>query len=115
MGIFGPSHYDWLDENLMQFVENLKETPLEVQSYINRGIINAHGDKCSCYKYDWDKVGIPFEHGVAIFLLSYLKPFSDEVRETENGWVDVRVWVEKNYSRFLPYLPPAYPKEKVND
>ena len=92
------SHYYWLEQNLQTFFSRLgiKE---------ENGIISAHGDKCYSYQDKWEKAGIPFPHGVAIYLLSYLRPYDTEVRETKNGWVKVEDWVIVNYPKFKPHLP----------
>jgi len=79
------------------------------QSYL--GMITAHGDKCYGYRAEWDAAGIPFEHGVAIYLLTYCSPYSKESRETEEGWVDPWRWVIANYERFKPHLPPAFKQD----
>ena len=99
------SHYDWLDENLTTFLQNLGMSKDEAEW--NRGLISAHGDKCYTYREQWQKAGLAFEHGVAIYLLTYLQPWSKEIRETENGWVAPVDWVMENKDRFLKYLPPA--------
>lgn len=98
--LFPLNHYDWLFENLPTFFSNLGFS-------CPSGLIVAHGDKCSTYRSAFEEAGIPFPHGVAIYLLSYCSPFSNEVRETENGWVDPEKWVIKNYSRFKEFLPPV--------
>lgn len=99
------NHYEWLDENFSKFLENLGH---EEQWETCPGIITAHGDKCYGYRRNWENAGIPFAHGVAIYLLSYLRPWDIETMETEHGWVDVCKWVVNNYERFKPYLPPAF-------
>lgn len=96
------NHYEWLDANFSQFLINLGMSP--DYSY---GIAGAHGDKAYSYRSDWDKIAIPFNHGVAIFLLSYLTPFRNEVGKTPTGWVDVGDWVIANYERFKDKLPLA--------
>lgn len=63
------NHYDWLDENLPAFFSNLG---IDLNKRC-AGIITAHGDKCYGYKDYWERNGVPFYHGVAIYLLSYLK------------------------------------------
>lgn len=93
------SHYDWLDENLESFFEKAG-----IGNQYHPSVIGAHGDKCYGYKFQWEKAGIPFEHGVAIYLLTYFNPYSEETRETENGWVDVSKWVVENYERFKPFF-----------
>lgn len=72
----------------------------------NRGIIVAHGDKCYGYRDIWNAEGIPFAHGVAMYLLTYCYPFDHEVRQTEErGWVDPYKWVIENYPRYKDLLP----------
>ncbi len=98
------SHYDWLGEHLTTFLTNLNfPYPDQRTSWIS-----AHGDKCYNYKQRWKEHGVPFDHGVAIYLLSYHRPYSVEVRETENGWVDPVTWVINNYDRFNKFLPDSY-------
>lgn len=82
------NHYKWLDENLPNFLDKL-DIPKEYAS----GLIVAHGDKCYSYKSIWKEAGIPFEKGIAIYLVSYLHPYSTTVRETEHGWVNPCDWV----------------------
>jgi len=91
------NHYDWLDENLPDV---FKKAGIHIDYH--QGVITAHGDKCYGYKSQWEEAGIPFEHGVAIYLLTYFNPYASEVRETENGWVEVGEWVAQNYKRFFP-------------
>lgn len=99
------SHYEWLKINFGTFLTNLGHP--ELMEW-NGGIISAHGDKCYCYRYSWDEAGIPFPHGVAIYFLSYMKPWSDETRELSDGtWVDVGKWVIEKYPEMVGYLPPV--------
>ena len=100
MSLFGPNHYDYLHEHLMKFFKDVG-----VKYEQNEGIISAHGDKAYGYRFEWNAAEIPFNHGVSIYMLTYCKPFSDEVRETDNGWVDPGEWVRDNYERFKPFLP----------
>lgn len=96
------NHYDWLDVHLWDFLKQC-----EVNPDWHAGIISAHGDKAYSYQTPWEKAGVPFYHGVAIFLLSYCAPYADEVRETKDkGWVDVCQWVIDNYARFKDKLGP---------
>lgn len=104
------SHYDWLEENLMAFLMAVVNHPDKA----NKGMIVAHGDKCYSAAEECRKRGVPFVHFVAIYLLTYISPFSSESRETihtatkESEWVPPYKWVLDNYERFKPYLPPAY-------
>ena len=63
------------------------------------GMIVAHGDKCYSYQQYWEKQGIPFAHGVAIYLVSYLPPYNKEVRVNapDGSWVAPMNWVADNY------------------
>ena len=102
------SHYTWLDDNLVDFCAAI-DLP---DAQYSKGLISAHGDKCYSYRDDWEDAGIPFEHGVAIYLLTYVRPYSKEVRETESGWVDVSQWIIENYGRFKENLPPAFNRDE---
>lgn len=94
------NHYKWLDQNLNKFAENLG------YNEDLRGLISAHGDKCYSYRVIWQESGIPFNHGVALYLLTYIPPYCYEVRDLNDGsWVSPENWVIDNYKRFLPYLP----------
>ena len=105
------NHYKWLEKHFSAFSKavglNGYDTARDVQS-----LCGAHGDKCYCYERQWKEAGIEFSHGVAMYLLTYHKPFSAEVRETKNGWVAPSDWVIKNKDRFLPLLPPVDPNDK---
>lgn len=89
------NHYDWLDEHFKDFAIQVGAEWMGCD-----GIIPAHGDKCYGYESRWEHHGIPFHHGVAIYLLTYLNPFCDEVRQTKDGWVNVDDWIVNNYYRF---------------
>lgn len=96
------NHYDYLTEHLIDFTKKVGVT-----SEVTNGIIVAHGDKCYGYKQGWEEGGLHFFHGAAIYMLTYLAPFAEEVRSTNNGWVAPGDWVLANKDRFLPYLPPV--------
>lgn len=101
-------HYDYLMQHFVTFYQKLCQVEgLPVNSGINDGLIIAHGDKCYQYREEWAEGGLSFEHGVAIYLLSFISPWSSEVRETPQGWVKVAKWVVLNARRFLPHLPPC--------
>lgn len=94
------NHYHWLENNLRVFANKLS-----IDHDILLGCISAHGDKCYGYESRWENVGIPFEMGVAIYLASYIYPYSRTVRNTNHGWVDPCDWViyqwEMGWSEFL--------------
>ena len=94
------SHYDWLNEHLPDFFESVG-----VDWNTCPGIVSAHGDKGYGYRYQWEEAGIPFEHGMAVYLLTYVHPFGNEVRELQSGkWVAPGDWVADNYYRFKAIL-----------
>lgn len=102
------NHYEFLEREFMPFY--LKACEMEgvkVNTYINDGMIVAHGDKCYSMATLWNNHGVPFERGVAIYLLSYILPWADEVRQRADGWVAPANWVLDNYQRFLPCFSPT--------
>lgn len=98
------SHYDWLEENLPRFLACLnvdfdKTCP---------GIIGAHGDKGYGYKHLWSEHNIPFEHGMAILMLTYLNPWGREIEDEyriNSNFINPGKWVVDNYDNFKEYLP----------
>jgi len=97
------SHYDYLRVVLVPFLEKLG---LNTNVY-HDGLIGAHGDKAYGYRGDWEAAGIHFYRGVMVYLLTYCKPYSEEVRETGQGWVAPGDWVLKNYDRFKQQIDEA--------
>ena len=97
------SHYDYLTENLYPF---LREAGCEDVDYAG-GLIAAHGDKSYGYFFMCEAVGIPKEHCAAMHLMTYLRPFAREVRDTPDGFVNVGEWIIENYHRFRDILPPV--------
>ena len=93
------SHYDWLEEHFPDFAE-------KAGSGIGwRGnVIAAHGDKVYQYKDIWAAANIPFAHGAAIYLLTYIHPFTNEVRDTTKGFIPPQQWVIDNYNHFKQFL-----------
>lgn len=90
-------HYEYLDKYFATFLKLLN-----LEYYVNfvSGIIACDGDKCYGYRYEWDAAGIPFSHGVAIYLLGKMEPYCHAVRDTANGWVAPDKWVIDNYKYF---------------
>ena len=97
---YADSHYAWLELHLKSFYEKLGIR-------YSSGVIAADGDKCYDYEDDWKEAGIPFPHGVAIYILSKEKPYCNEVRDTKNGWVNVYKWVIAKYPEFKQFLDPV--------
>lgn len=107
------THYDWLDANLVPFLASLFDsnantvkTAADAESY--RGMISAHGDKCSQYRTMWHANGIPFPHGAAVYILSYIPPWSNTCRQVGVGnFVHPDQWVVDNYPFVKQHLPPV--------
>lgn len=68
-------------------------TLLGVENVVN--LLSFAGDKADGYKYLAVRHGIRVYQLVMIYLLSYVKPYSGQVRDTETGWVPVQDWLEK--------------------
>ena len=94
------SHYDYLDKHWHNFAKIVGGNIVWAD-----GIVSAHGDKGYSYQSDWEEAGICFNHGMMLFLLSYVKPFSNTVRDTDKGWVNPCQWVIDNYEKFKAYMP----------
>ena len=92
------NHYKWLEKHLPSVYAKLGIPYMA-------GIIGAHGDKASGHKFEFEQAGIHYFHGVAIYLLTYERPFDKEVRQTDHGWVDPYKWIITNYHRFKDILP----------
>lgn len=93
------NHYKYLDNFLVAFLKKVFAEKFNQYAH-NDGLIVAHGDKCYQYRNEWEAAGIPFNHGVMIYLLSYLNPYADTVRQTANGWIPVETWVIERYPEF---------------
>ena len=93
-------HYKWLEENLPSFFESIGLNPQYAL-----GSISAGGDKCYGAAYKFEQAGLHFYHGVAIYLALGFDPFSDKVRNTQDGWVDPFQWIVDHKNEFTPFLP----------
>lgn len=94
------NHYKYLDLVLPDFFKKVG-----INWDWNADIVGAHGDKGYGYKDKWEKHRIPFHKGMAVYLMTYCRPYAKEVRETEQGWVDPSDWVIENYEKFEHFLP----------
>lgn len=93
-------HYTWLELNLPSFFKSVGLNP----EYAS-GSIGSSGDKCYGAIHKFEEAGLHFYHGVAIYIILGFSPFSEKVRNTENGWVDPFQWIVENKDQFTPYLP----------
>lgn len=63
------SHYDYMDEVLPLFWPRVFGKTLEATGCC--GIVGAHGDKAYQYRDQWKALGVPFYHGVLLYMLTY--------------------------------------------
>ncbi len=93
------SHYNYLDNILPlfwteQFKENYESSPY-------CGLVRAHGDKAYGYRDFWKAVGIEFNRGVLIYLLTYTKELGCSPKHMSGAWV------VENYPHYLPAIIKA--------
>lgn len=107
MSFFESNHYSYLERYLPRFLNTVAEVfGAETCAWRhNRNIISSHGDKCFQYRRKWERMGISFVHGSALYLLTHCYPFCLECRSTPEGWVSPEDWVIDNYWKFKAYLP----------
>lgn len=85
-------HYKYMDLFLNEFFKRALLRDLEQCN--SAGIAVAHGDKAYGYRREWEAAGIPFNHGVCLFMLTY-QPFV-----SSEGNVDRGDWVIKHYDQY---------------
>lgn len=95
------SQYDYIDDHFADFLEKVG-----IDRRLADGMSVAHGDKMHQYLSRWEEAGVPYYHGCLVCLLTRLQPYSQEVRNTPNGWVAPHQWVIDNYVKFKEHLPP---------
>lgn len=89
------NHYNYLDDHLDKFWvrvfgKNLSDT-------WNGGIISAHGDKGYGYRAAWKNAGIPFNHGMMLYMLTYTKVMDEEKHKSKD-------WVIAQYPKYKDIL-----------
>lgn len=94
-GAFTINHYCYLELVLPIFSRMIGF--IEPKCQISEGYIAAHGDKCYQYRSAWEEVGIPFNRGALLFLLTYTVIMDMEKHLSCE-------WVIKNYGRFKSIL-----------
>lgn len=99
-GVKQINHYEWLEVNLPLLFENLG-----LKATNCTPLIQAHGDKCYTSDVLFERNGILFHEGVAMYLLTHVSPYDKEVRATDNGWVDPFQWIVNNKDRFMKHMP----------
>jgi hypothetical protein len=97
--------YAWLEDAMPKILFNLGKPP-EVWLYAsNSARLYAH--ICHDFRFPWENNDIPFNHGIALFLLSFFEPWLSNSHDAETGEYDPQMWVLANYNRFKEYFPPA--------
>ena len=91
-------NYDKLNRDFPIFLKNIGK---ENQVQYAESIIICDSDKCTQYKEVWERHGIPFEHGVMVYLITKMKPYSDEARKT----ISASNFVIKYYEHFKKFMP----------
>lgn len=91
-------NYDILNREFPIFLKNIGK---ENQVQYAESIIACDSDKCTQYRYIWEKHGIPYEQGVMIYLITKMTPYSDEARKT----ISASDFVIKYYEHFKKYMP----------
>ena len=87
---YSNSHYAYIEKYGKTLSEDLNVSDITE-------LLIAHGDKCDSYQSSWEKHFIPFSKGVMVYLLTKQKPFDDQVRDTQHGWVDPFEWIKEQY------------------
>lgn len=103
------SHYDWLNAHWEEVVLAVGGDPNH--QLLHRGLISAHGDKVWCCQSEWEEAGIPFHHGVALYLMGRTHVFrgvgfdaKDVMGNTPTGYVSPGDWVVATYPQFKSAL-----------
>lgn len=96
------NYYIWLEKNLSTFLEKNGIDPL-----YDKGLIRVFGTRCQEYREFWKLRGIPFVHGLAIYMISKLSPYEEEVQHSHGQGITTYQWVYLNYDRFKDGLNSA--------
>lgn len=92
---FELSGYDYLEMILPMFAKVVKLSDPSVN--LSYGYITAHGDKAYGYKTTWLNHGIPFFHGLLLYLLTYTKAMDREKHLSDE-------WVISSYEKYRPMI-----------
>ena len=90
--------YEKLNKDFQIFLKNIGK---ENQVSYAESIIICDSDKCMQYREIWEKHGIPFDHGVMIYLITKMKPYCEEARKT----ISASDFVIKYYEQFKVFIP----------
>jgi hypothetical protein len=58
-------------------------------------LLIAHSDKAYQYEYIGDEFDLEFYQLLMVYLLSYVEPYSQTVRQTSDGWIPVEDWLRQ--------------------
>jgi hypothetical protein len=93
------SHYEYLDIVIDHFWKLVFDKTREEMWH--GGNISAHGDKAYGYKHAWETMGVPFNRGAMLYLLTYTKELGDTPKHESCEWVT------SNYQKYLPHILAA--------
>jgi len=94
-------HNDINSELKKKFPIFLKNIGKESKVKYAESIIICDADKCDQYRSTWENNGIPFLHGVMIYLISKMRPYCNEARIT----ISPNEFVIKYYKEFKNFIP----------
>lgn len=80
------NHYKYIELHGEKFSQKLGLSE-NIASYLS-----AHGDKCHSLKMEAQERGLHPGKAAMVYLLTYITPYSQQVRNTENGWVSPYDW-----------------------
>lgn len=83
------------------FIAFLEKIGKQNQIPYVENIILCDADKCVQYFDVWRKNGIPYEHGVMIYLVTKMSPYCEEARVT----ISPCDFVIKHYGEFKEFMP----------
>ena len=109
------AHYNYVETVSEEF-----STKLSLNYNIHLSL-SAHGDKARQYKDIAENLGIPYGKLLLVYLLSYESGWSNQVRETENGWVSIEDWLIEKLTKdqkiieVLESLPTVRALREIDD
>jgi hypothetical protein len=102
----------WIDDNFWDFLKELGIHKSMFEKY--ERIIYSKIDLANHYKETFRRDEIPFYHGVCLFLLTYIPPWSAESGDIGDGiYIKVEDWIKSNYDFFKDKLPESPSEGKV--
>lgn len=102
------NHHRWLDQHFIEFATHPKVLGSRFSEEYLKTIRELNCNDCESYRNLWHENGIPFAHGVAMYLLLCLGKY-DLLDE------DAGQWIVEFYDQFRPYFPAHKPNDVRSD